>query len=262
MASSTENQDRDPRTLADLSALADGSLDPERRADVQARIAASPQLSALYTREQRVVEVLHQTSRDTHAPAALRARIAADRPGAGALARRRFVWGGGLAGALAAIVLALVLILPAGTPGGPSVSQAASLAVLGPIHAAPAADPSTPDKLGAAVGEVYFPNWAGRFGWRAIGERTDRIGGRLAVTVYYSWRGKRVAYTIVAAPALRAPAASVRTLGGTELRTLRLHGRMVVTWRRAAHTCVLSGRGVPASVLQQLAAWKTPNVGA
>ena len=105
---------------------------------------------------------------------------------------------------------------------------------------------------------MYFPNWARRFGWRAVGERVDQLKGRLAVTVYYTWHSRTVAYTIVNAPALAAPAASVTRLNGTELRTLTLSHRTVVTWRRADHTCVLSGTGVPVRALQRLAAWKVP----
>ena len=80
----------------------------------------------------------------------------------------------------------------------------------------------------------------------------------MAVTVYYEWHGRRLAYTIVGAPALATPAASLRQLDGTVLRTLHLHGRLVVTWQRANHTCVLSGSGVPAGELQKLAAWRVP----
>ncbi|HEX2504193.1 MAG TPA: hypothetical protein VHK00_09620, partial [Miltoncostaeaceae bacterium] len=42
--------------------------------------------------------------------------------------------------------------------------------------------------------------------YRAVGERSDTIEGRQAATVYYSGpRGARVAYTIVAGPALDWP---------------------------------------------------------
>ena len=47
--------------------------------------------------------------------------------------------------ALAEVVLiALVLLLPSGTPGAPSVSDAAALAARGPMQAAPVPDPSNP----------------------------------------------------------------------------------------------------------------------
>ncbi|MEA2147496.1 MAG: hypothetical protein QOG59_3083, partial [Solirubrobacteraceae bacterium] len=202
-------------------------------------------------------------TRTERAPERLRARIAAARPSRPVRARRRATYGGGVAGALAAVVLALVLALPSGTPGAPSISQAAALAGLGADAPAPVPDPDAPAvKLGAKVGHVYFPNWTKRFGWEAIGRRTDRISGRTSTTVFYKdWHGKRIAYTIVGAPALTAPRAQVTKLHGTVLRTLTLHGRLVVTWRRSGHTCVLSGPGVPAAVLQQLAAWRVPGAG-
>jgi hypothetical protein len=138
------------------------------------------------------------------------------------------------------------------------VSQAASLATLGPASGAPAPDAQGHAQLSAGVGELYFPDWGARFGWHAVGQRTDTINGRTATTVFYSWRGEQIAYTIVGAPALRAPAAPRVTVNGTELRTLNLGGRRVVTWRRGNHTCILSGAGVPTAELQRLAAWRVP----
>jgi hypothetical protein len=115
-------------------------------------------------------------------------------------------------------------------------------------------------KLDLNVEDVYFPNWTSQFRWRAVGRRSDTINGRHAVTVYYQWRGRSIAYTIVAAPALNAPAASTTNVNGTELRTLDLSGRTVVTWRRAGHTCVLSATGVRVDQLQRLAAWSAPGL--
>jgi hypothetical protein len=260
MSTSADTPSIEPRVLADLSALADGSLDPARREEVSARISASGELSALYERERRVVELLHEARATDRAPAGLRARIEAQRPSRPARARRRVVFGGGLAGALAAVGLALALILPAGTPGSPSVSQAASLAVLGANSPAPTTDPKSPAKLDAGIEDVYFPNWSARFRSTATGARSDHINGRLAVTVYYQWRGQQLAYTIVGAPALKMPSARVTRLGTTVFRTLTQDGRTVVTWRRAGHTCVLSAKGVPPIVLQRLAAWEAPGL--
>ena len=157
-------------------------------------------------------------------------------------------------------MLALVLALPSGTPGAPSVSDAAALAARGPTQAAPAPDPAVPAaRLHQRVGDVYFPNWTTRFGWNAVGERTDTLGGRTAVTVYYGRKGVTIAYTIVRRrrrwPSRRRTASN---WDGTELRTLEVNGRQVVTWRRDGDTCVLSGTGVKAAALQRLAAWKVP----
>jgi hypothetical protein len=261
MASAEHKSEIDPKQLADLSALADGSLDPARVAEVRERIATSPELTALFERERRVVAILHEARATERAPARLRAAIEAQRPPKRAQAQRRIVFGGSLAGAMAAIALALVLILPAGTPGAPSVSEAAALAARGVAAAAPSSDPSSPGtKLAASLGDVYFPDWTHSFGWKAVGQRSDRLNGRLALTVYYSSRGHRIAYTIVDAPALARPNASSKHVSGTEYQTLNLGGRLVVTWRRDDHTCVLSaGSGVPASTLRQLAAWSAPS---
>jgi hypothetical protein len=256
MAQQSDMPDIKARELRDLSALADGTLAPERRDEVAARIAASPELTALYERERHVVGIVHDANASVRAPAGLRARIDAQRPKRSVAARRRVGYGGAVAAALAAVVLALVLVLPGGTPGSPSVSQAAGLAVLGPAMAPPGIDSRSPEKLTTNVEDVYFPNWTNRFGWQAAGERTDKINGRKAVTVYYDWHGRRLAYTIVASPALNAPAAQVTVRHGVPLRTLTLHGRLVVTWRRDNHTCVLSGNGVDATELQKLAAWE------
>jgi hypothetical protein len=262
MASRADHTQPTPAELADLSALADGTLDPARRPQVEARIAASPELSALYERERRVVSALHQTRATERAPERLRAKIEAARPSRSVVARRRFAYAGGLAGALAAIALALVLVLPGGAPGAPSVSDAAALAARGPTQAPPAPEPFTPrGSLQQNVGEVYFPNWGSSLGWHAVGARTDTLSGHQAVTVYYQWRSKRIAYTIVSAPALVQPAAHRTWRNGTELRTLTDNGRLVVTWRRAGDTCVLSGSGVTVGALQKLAAWKAPTAG-
>jgi len=251
MPPSADTHDPTPRELADLSALADGTLDPGRRDQVEARIAGSPELSALYERERRAVELLHAADATDRAPTRLRAKIAAQRPSAATRARRRLACGASLTAALAAVVLALVLILPVGSPGGPSVSDAAALALLPASARGPAPDPDNPKaRLGADEEGVYFPNWQ-RFDFTTVGQRLDRIGGREATTVFYKWDGRTIAYTIVGAPALRQPVARLSVVRGAELRTLQLHRRTVVTWRRKDHTCVLSGgAGVPPRLLQ------------
>src|SRR6201986_4550892 len=181
MSSTGENSTLSARELADLSALADGTIDPARRPEVEAHIAASPELSALYERERRVVEMLHHAAVTDRAPAALRARIEAQRPKPAALRRRRFGYAGALAGALAAVALALALILPNGTPGSPSVSAAAALAAKGANQPAPVPDPNEPSgTIGNGIQDVYFPDWKGRFKAVAVGQRTDGLGGRPA----------------------------------------------------------------------------------
>jgi hypothetical protein len=65
-----------------------------------------------------------------------------------------------------------------------------------------------------------------------------------------------VAYTILATPVLPEPNKPARHLDGYQLRTLVAHGRTVVTWRRAGHTCVISASGVSVGTLDRLAAWR------
>jgi len=242
------------RDLVDLSMLADGSLTPGRRDEVEARIAAAPEVSALLENERRAVEALHAAAA-VSAPVSLRERIAADRARAGrAPARRRVLLGGACAGAVAVLALVLVLALPGGAPGAPSVSQAASLALRGASsRTAPPTQGAHPSLLTRNVDDVYFPNWT-RIGWTATGERVDQLDGRLTRTIYYAGGGGwKIAYTIVGGPALAEPKGAV--LSRRQLRSIVLGGRVVVTWRRFGHTCVLSSsRRVPIAVLLGLAA--------
>jgi anti-sigma factor RsiW len=242
----------DARTLAEISALADGTLDAKKAPAVRELISRSPELSRRYERELRAVAALRLVRSD-RAPARLRVGLAA-RPARIRERRPRLIYGGALAGAVAAVVAALVLLLPGGAPGAPSVSQAAALALRGPAMGGPLADQTHGrTRLRQDVEEVYFPNWSA-IGWRSIGQRVDRLGNRLAVTVYYERANRQIAYTILAAPALGRPASAKSWMHGVELQSFSSHGRLAVTWRRFGHTCVLSGSGVSASVLSSLAA--------
>jgi hypothetical protein len=247
-----------PAQLAELSALADGSLDPSRRQTVEAWIACSPELLDLYERERAAVDALHHAAAE-RAPARLRLHVQGQRVTRGRGSR---VPGyGAVAGAIAAAAIAVVLVLPGGTPGSPSLSQAAGLALRGPLAPAPAPDSADPRvKLADRFQRVYFPNWATTLGWRAVGMRRDRLDGRTTTTVFYQRQGELVAYTIVGAPALSPPSGPVTRLNGFELRVFRLAGRTVVTWRRAGHTCVLSAARVPLRVLEQLAGWRAGEI--
>ena len=245
------------REIAELAMLADGSLPPDRRAEVEARIAAAPGGSALLENERLAVDALRGAA-TVRAPASLRERIAAEQARAcRAPRRRRAQLGGALVGAVAVLALALVLILPGGAPGAPSVSQAASLASRGATSPAPPAQATRRSTLARDVDEVYFPNWAG-IGFTASGERVDRLDGRLLDTIYYTARGgAQLAYTIVGGSALAQPGgAALSRLNHIELRSIALGDRVVVTWRRGGHTCILSGAHVSDSVLLHLAAGK------
>jgi hypothetical protein len=244
------------RELADLAALADGSLAPERRSEVEARVAADPELRGLVDQQRRAVDLVRSAAADARAPLALRERVEADRQRLAPRARRRRRGLlGGLAAALAVAALAVVLALPGGTPGAPTVVQAAGLSAQVPTTAGPTRSDGS-KLLTTAVDGVAYPYWGDSFAWETSGARRDRLGGRDTATVFYDKNGRRIGYTIVSGPALKTPAGAQTTvLNGVTLRSFTRNGRTVVTWLRAGHTCVLAGANVPLPVLLKLAAW-------
>jgi anti-sigma factor RsiW len=85
--------------IAELAALADGSLAPEDRASLEARVGESPELAARLAEQERAVAFARSAAAEVEAPAALRTRIEAQRSVRRAPARRSFV----LIGAAAAV---------------------------------------------------------------------------------------------------------------------------------------------------------------
>jgi len=69
----------DGREIAELAALADGSLAPERRAALESRVAASSELADRLAEQQRAVALARSAANTVETPAALRARIEAQR---------------------------------------------------------------------------------------------------------------------------------------------------------------------------------------
>jgi hypothetical protein len=241
--------------LRELAALADGSLAPERRAAVEARVAASPRLQALLAEQRQAVRAFRER-RET-APESLRAAVAAERRRRAQPGARRLRVGAGLTAAAVALGVALVLVLPGSETGAPTVAEASQLAAKAPQRPPPGLYPEHPALLDLEVAEVAYPNWEKRFGWRATGARTDRVDGRDTRTLFYERGGRRLAYTIVSGRPISPPAGSRGYLrDGTKLHGFRIDGRTVVTWERRHHTCVLSGTGVSREALLRLGAWK------
>jgi len=93
--------------VAELAALADGSLAPERRDLLEARVAESPELADRLAEQQRAVALARSGAAEVEAPERLRARIEAQRRARSAPAPRRVVLIG--APALAALAAAVGL---------------------------------------------------------------------------------------------------------------------------------------------------------
>jgi len=201
------------------------------------------------------------TSTATEAPAALRDRIAAERDRT--LVRRtvvkRMKLTGTMAAAAAVLGVAVALVAP-GHPSVPSSLDAAALATRGAVAGAPLHDPVHPHLLRVAVAGVPFPRWEERFPWRPSGQRTDAIGDRVTMTVYYDDpRGVRLGYTIVDGDALPWPDGARRVVrNGVDVRVLRGHGRVVAFWRVHGHTCIISApESVPDTRMIALASART-----
>jgi hypothetical protein len=244
------------RQIADLSALADGTLPPDRRDEVEAWVAASPELQALLERQRyslRATRVAASEPMPPSLPAAVEGQMPKARRGGGRRLVPRLAFGG----AAAAAVLAVVLVLSLG--GGasePTVADAAELATLPASGPPPARAEGSRTELAAGVEGVQFPDFRPRYGWRASGIRHGRVDGRDATVVYYRKDGRRIGYVIVAGSGLPTPSgAEPTTRRGVEYNALREEGNPAVTWERVGHTCVLTGAASDAELFT-LASWR------
>jgi hypothetical protein len=122
------------REIAELAALADGSLEPERRDALEARVAASSELADQLAEQQRAVALTRSAAEEVEAPAALRARVEAQRRSRrGRAPGRLLLAGAGTAAALVAVVALAVSVLGSGT------SAESFHAALAPTDLAPGA---------------------------------------------------------------------------------------------------------------------------
>jgi anti-sigma-K factor RskA len=101
----------------ELAALADGSLAPERRAELEARIEASPILADRLAEQERAVALLQGAGDEVEAPAGLRARLDAQRSARTVRTPRRLALGGIATAAVAAAAVAAVVIVGSGSHG-------------------------------------------------------------------------------------------------------------------------------------------------
>jgi len=101
----------------ELAALADGSLDPERRAELEAQIEASPILADRLAEQERAVSLLRGAGDEVEAPAGLRARLEAQRSARTVRTPRRLALGGVAAAAVAAAAIVAVVVVGSGSHG-------------------------------------------------------------------------------------------------------------------------------------------------
>ncbi len=166
------------------------------------------------------------------------------------------MFGLGFAGVLVAVAFTFSNL--GGGQAGLTAAEAATLAARPPTaHVAePPDDAATLPRVSAAG--LPFPYWEDHFGWVATGVRSDGLDGRLLTTVFYASHGRWIAYTIVPGARLpNAPGAETITRGGIVLHAFADNRRLIVTWLRRGHTCVLSGTDVPLDALTALAVWRS-----
>jgi hypothetical protein len=119
--------------IAELAALADGSLAPERRAALEAKVAASSELADLLAEQQRAVALARSAAAEVEAPVSLRAGIDAQRPPRRVPMQRRLVLiGAATSAAVAAVAIGLAVY-------GSGTSSERFHAALAPTDLAPGA---------------------------------------------------------------------------------------------------------------------------
>jgi hypothetical protein len=109
-------QDRADGELAELAALADGSLALWRRAELDARVAVSPELAERLGEQQRAVALSQGATSGVEAPAAMRAHIESQRRARRARPPRQFVLAAAAATAVVAVAVGVVDV-SSGTSG-------------------------------------------------------------------------------------------------------------------------------------------------
>jgi hypothetical protein len=211
--------------------------------------------------ESDVVELVR--SIDVRAPRELHARVQAlvdER--AGAVGGRKPVlmrWGL-LAGVPAVAVLIAVLAVGLSSGGGGSpltLKTAVALTLRAPTMGAPGENPHDGTQLKVAVDGVPFPYWDEDFGFKATGERVDRVGGRDVTTVFYtSGHNRWLGYAIVGGtPPPRVEGGLLIHHHGGFFRLNAYGDTRVITWLRGGRLCVVAGHGVSTSTLLKLASW-------
>lgn len=240
-------QSPEEQEAAAITRLVDGRAADAERPELRRRVAAQRRVSdQLRTGgpapPDRLISSVQAKVREAYGPRPAR-------PG-----RRRLAVAAvaGLAAVCAAIVIVAVGV--GGGSGAPNIPAAASLAFSPATGPAPAA--KNPTLLDVSYGGVTYPNYD-KFSVPPTGTRTDRIGGRPALTVFYRLPdGTALSYTVFSGQAVPLPSTAKSVVfQGVPLRLFRTSsGLSVVTLVRHGRTCVLAARTKPDVVLGLAAA--------
>jgi anti-sigma-K factor RskA len=122
---------REPTDEAQLAELADGSLSAARRSSLEARAAASPELSERLAEQQAALALTRSAVEGVEAPRELRARVEAQQRARSRPAPRRLALAGVAAAAMAGAVAAGVVALGSGG-SGPRFHAALAATALAP----------------------------------------------------------------------------------------------------------------------------------
>ena len=207
-------------------------------------------------------ELIAAAVADVRAPQSLREAIERERERAAARARvpfwRRHRLGLAVAGVAAAALAAVAIALETGSnEAEPSLTKVYAATQLAPTKAAPARLGGSPPVLDAKVGNLKFPDWQQKFGWKAVGRRDDSLSGRPVTTVFYrNPDGARLGYSVVSGDPLGGnPPGRQVTRKGNTYHVAREGEHTTVTWTQQGHTCaIVASSTVPQANLVDLAA--------
>lgn len=250
----TDSDDIDDQTLQDLVRLVDGTLPPERLAEVEERVSLDPRLQAIV--EEQLKGRAFAQGADPEAPGRVHATIAARAKRS--TPRPTLALGIGSAAAVLAVLAAVFVVLVAPNTQFADVEGVAEVGVRVIDEAPAGVDPDTATVLEGEFAGLRFPNWEPEFQLTSSGARTDTVEGRTVKTTFYDDAAgeRRLAYTIVSGDPLGIPEDAVpRTENGVQLYVFEgPDGSPAVTWERKGHTCVLTG-DANEDVLRALASW-------
>jgi hypothetical protein len=150
-------------------------------------------------------------------------------------------------GSLGLVVAAAWLLFQQWEYSGATVTKVAAAAAALQTEPAPQPAEGQPGVLDRAVDTVAFPDFK-RFGWRAVGARTDTVAGRGAVTVYYARGERQLRYTIVSgAGDVLDPKGTIAEPVTYGRRTMRfvsgIAGTTALVLERGGRTVVLTASG-------------------